>query len=90
VLGQRGAALVDYRFTAEPQEPTEIRAPGVAFDKATGTLRVEVMDADLSLELIRGSDSVTGVLTSRHGEEVVQEGVGGLQRVIIAGVPAED
>ena len=84
VLLERGAALVDYRFTAEPQEPAELRAPGVAFDKATGTLRIEATDEDLSVELIRGSDSITGVLTSRHGDEVVQEGVGGLQRMIIA------
>jgi len=85
VLEQRGAALVDFRFTAEPQATDELRAPGVAFDKATGTLRIEATATDLSLELIRGSDSVTGVLTSRHGDEVVQEGVGGLQRVIFAG-----
>ena len=88
-LEQRGAAVVDFRFTAEPQEPTELRAPGVAFDRATGTLRVEATDEDLSIELIRGSDSVTGVLTSRHGDEVVQEGVGGLQRVIIARAPKD-
>ena len=91
VLLERGAALVDFRFTAEPQEPTEIQAPGVTFDKATGTLRVEATDEDLSLELIRGSDSITGVLTSRRGDAVVQEGVGGVQRVIIAraGAPEE-
>ncbi|HUR15302.1 MAG TPA: hypothetical protein VM097_12505 [Mycobacteriales bacterium] len=86
VLEARGAVVVDYRFTAEPQEPTQLQTPGVAFDQATGTLRVEAVPGaeDVTLELIRGSDSITGVLSRRHDDVVVQEAVGGLQRVVVA------
>jgi hypothetical protein len=86
VLQERGAVVVDYRFTAEPLEPAQLRAPGVAFDEATGTLRVEAsaLAEELTLELVRGSDSITGVVTSGIGDESVREAVGGVQRVVVA------
>lgn len=85
-LEERGAVVVDFRFTAEPREPAQLHAPGVAFDEATGTLRVEAtsLAEDLTLELVRGSETITGVVTSLREDEPVREAVGGVQRVVIA------
>jgi hypothetical protein len=81
-LTERGVVLVDYRFTAEPAQPTPLRAAGVAFDEATGTLRVEAteLEEDLTLELVRGSDRITGVVTRTEAEK---EAIGGVQRVVV-------
>jgi hypothetical protein len=86
VLQERGATVVDFRFTAEPLEPAPLHAPGVAFDETTGTLRVEAaaLAEEITLELVRGSDSITGVVRSHQDDEPVQEAVGGVQRVVIA------
>lgn len=86
VLQERGAVLVDFRVTAEPLGPEPLRVPGVAFDDATGTLRVDPagLAEDLTLELVRGSDSITGVVTSVQDGEPVREAVGGVQRVVVA------
>ncbi|HTL22681.1 MAG TPA: hypothetical protein VL281_01485 [Mycobacteriales bacterium] len=85
-LQERGAVVVDFRFTAEPLEPAPLRTPGVAFDESTGTLRVECtgLAEDLTLELVRGSDSITGVVTGLLDDEPVREAVGGVQRVVVA------
>jgi hypothetical protein len=86
VLQARGAVVVDYRFTAEPLEPAQLETPGVAFDRATGTLRLDAaaVREDMTLELIRGSDSITGVLRRNQDDVLVQEAVGGLQRVVVS------
>lgn len=86
VLEERGAVVVDVRFTAEPLAPAPLRVPGVAFDDATGTLRVEPasLTEDLTLELVRGSDSITGVVTSLPDGEPLREAVGAVQRVVVA------
>jgi hypothetical protein len=85
-LLERGAVVVDFRFTAEPLEPAPLQTPGVAFDEATGTLRVDctALAEDLTLELVRGSDSITGVVPGRQDDETVREPVGGVQRVVVA------
>jgi hypothetical protein len=85
-LQERGAVVVDFRYTAEPLEPAPLRTTGVAFDEATGTLRVECtgLAEDLTLELVRGSDSITGVVTGRQDDAPFREAVGGVQRVVVA------
>jgi hypothetical protein len=85
-LLERGAVVVDFRFTAEPLEPAPLHTPGVAFDESTGTLRVDcaALGEDLTLELVRGSDSITGVVTGVQDDEAVREAIGGVQRVVVA------
>jgi hypothetical protein len=79
--------VLDATITSKPVEPYDASAPGVTYDKATGTLTIHTHDPDwndVTLGLIGGRGDITGIgVTNAHGHGRVEDGFHGLKTIIV-------
>ncbi len=83
-LHDQGVKVLHTRTTSKPlQEPT-IRAQGVLYETATGTLTVEsARGGELVIQLVRQEDEIVAVLTSDRYEQPQEEALFDIQRIVV-------
>lgn len=85
-LEQQGVRVISAKSKSTVGEPKAVNARGVEYDLATGTMTIETgapVFTDLSIKLVRGKESIVGIMAGNRGGRQVEDSFAGLLHIVI-------